>query len=155
MLQKHGFLLVVVTNQSGIARGFFGEEELRKVNDKMYELLKENGVLLSGVYYCPHYENGIPGSPYATVCTCRKPKPGMAFKAKEDLKLSLGASYMIGDKPADIAFGKNAGCRASILLHGGKNDENPDGLQADYDYLAQNMLLAAQWIIRNEKEGVL
>jgi D-glycero-D-manno-heptose 1,7-bisphosphate phosphatase len=96
-----GFILVVVSNQSGIGRGYFTEEHYLKIQKYFIKMLNDYGVELHGCYYCPHTpeEN----------CNCRKPKIGMALNAKNDLNIDFSKSYMIGDKESDIQFGKNLG----------------------------------------------
>lgn len=102
-LQTNGYNLIQISNQSGIGRGYFTIEDYVAVTKRLKELLKINGIILTGYYYCPHapWEN----------CKCRKPKPYLALKAAADLDIDLGNSYMVGDKPSDIEFGKNFGAR--------------------------------------------
>jgi len=97
--QAAGFVLVMVSNQSGIGRGYFTEVEYNAVQDKMIAMLEQEGIFFAGYYYCPHapFEN----------CECRKPNPYMAIKAAEDLNINLSESYMVGDKQSDILFGEN------------------------------------------------
>lgn len=106
LLRKQGYLLVLVSNQSGIARGYFTQEDLAKVNKRFMQLLEEQGVTLDGIYYCPHG----PGDG----CDCRKPAVGMALAAERDLNIDLSSSYMVGDKLSDIQFGENFGARTSF-----------------------------------------
>ena len=103
-IQDAGFLLIMVSNQSGIGRGYFTETNHNAVKERLSELLKANGITLAGYYYCPH-------SPDEN-CECRKPKPLMAYKAAEDFNIDLSESYMIGDKDSDIEFGRNFGAKA-------------------------------------------
>jgi len=93
LLQGAGYLLVVVTNQSGIGRGKFGEAELQEITAHMLAELSKNGVTLAAVYHCPHHP--------AAWCPCRKPKPGMIHAAASDLGIDLGASVMFGDSDSD------------------------------------------------------
>ena len=104
--KEHGFLLVLVSNQSGIARGYFGEKELALVQERIDEILQAQGLVLDGIYHCPH------GSDDA--CDCRKPKIGMALKAQRDLGLDLASCYMVGDKESDMQFGMNFGAKRSF-----------------------------------------
>ena len=102
-LQNAGYLLILITNQSGISRGLFTEEQLEAVHAKMKRLLKEGGVTLDAIYYCPHH----PDHPYKGVsdCNCRKPKPGMILQAIKDFDVDIKNSFMIGDRLSDIKIG--------------------------------------------------
>ena len=101
LLRELGFLLVVVTNQRGIALGCHNEDDLHKVHEYMGEELLKNGIILDAIYYCPH--DSIDN------CECRKPAPGMILEACHDLNIDLANSYMVGDSPSDIAAGRKAG----------------------------------------------
>ena len=114
-LKEAGFLLIVVSNQSGVARGMMTEEDVRRVNARLCELTEAAGAPLDAVYYCPHLAGGTVAE-YAVECGCRKPKPGMAARAAAELDVDLARSYMVGDKAADVFFGKNGGMRRSFLV---------------------------------------
>jgi D-glycero-D-manno-heptose 1,7-bisphosphate phosphatase len=101
LLRDLGFLLVVITNQRGIALGCHNEDDLSKVHEYMGEVLLNNGVALDAIYYCPHDS--------IDHCECRKPAPGMIFSACQDLELDLANSYMVGDSASDIEAGRKAG----------------------------------------------
>lgn len=106
-LAEKGFLLVVVSNQSGIGRGLITEEQAAAVDRRFRELLAENGISLAGAYYCPH-------APDAG-CLCRKPLPGLLHTAAEALQIDLAQSYMVGDKVSDCEAGEAAGCSAVLI----------------------------------------
>lgn len=106
-LAKAGFLLILVTNQSGIGRGFFTVRELNAVHARLKELLKASGVVLDGIYYCPH-------SP-TQECNCRKPKTGMLEQACAEHRIDLARSIMVGDSQQDIEMGKAFGLRTVQL----------------------------------------
>ncbi len=101
LLRSLGFLLIVITNQRGIALGCHNEDDLDKVHEYMRGELLKNGVVLDAIYYCPHDS--------IDRCECRKPAPGMIFSACRDLELDLANSYMVGDSPSDIEAGRKAG----------------------------------------------
>ena len=113
-----GRLVIVVSNQSGIARGYFTEADLRAVEARMNELLAEAGVKIDAAYYCFHHKKGIVPE-YAVDCDCRKPKPGLLLRAAKDLDIDLAASFMIGDKESDLEAGLNAGCCGVALVRTG------------------------------------
>jgi D-glycero-D-manno-heptose 1,7-bisphosphate phosphatase len=120
-LQKNGYLLILVTNQAGAARGYFKEEALLAVEQKIAALLGHNGVELNGFYYCPHHPDG--SIPSLTIeCDCRKPQPGMLTKATVQHNIDLNSSWMIGDILNDIEAGNRAGCK-SILIDNGNETE--------------------------------
>lgn len=102
-LKQAGYLLILITNQSGVSRGIVSEEQLNAVFAKMNKLLADGGVKLDGIYYCPHH----PDHPYKGVaeCNCRKPKPGMILQAIKDFDVDPSVSYMIGDRTSDIKIG--------------------------------------------------
>ena len=120
-LQAKGYLLIVVTNQSGVARGYFKEEALEQVEQKLKELLQDKRIELNGFYFCPHHPEGNIQT-LAVNCNCRKPEPGMLLKAAEDLDIDLDSSWMIGDILNDIEAGNRAGCK-SILIDNGNETE--------------------------------
>ncbi|MGN6398250.1 MAG: D-glycero-alpha-D-manno-heptose-1,7-bisphosphate 7-phosphatase [Mucilaginibacter sp.] len=116
-LQNSGYLLIVITNQSGVARGMFTEDALVPVQQKIEDVLKQNHIRLDGFYYCPHHPEGtIPQ--FAIDCDCRKPMPGLLKRAAADMDVSLKDSWMIGDILNDVEAGNSAGCR-SILIDNG------------------------------------
>lgn len=102
-IQKDGFLLVMVSNQSGIGRGYFTEEQYYIVETRFKDMLEAEGIHFSKFYHCPHTPNSN--------CNCRKPKPFFAFKAANELNINLTESYMVGDKDSDIEFGMNFGAK--------------------------------------------
>lgn len=124
-LKRAGFLIVIVSNQSGIARGMMTEEEVRRVNDRLAALLREEGAQADGIYFCPHHPAGSIAA-YSFECDCRKPKTGMAVRAASELGIDLSASYMVGDKAADIFFGKNAGMKGCFLVMTGYGEREKE-----------------------------
>ncbi|MEE4203692.1 MAG: D-glycero-beta-D-manno-heptose 1,7-bisphosphate 7-phosphatase [Halieaceae bacterium] len=107
-LQSLGFQLIVVTNQSGIGRGYYDEEAFQSLSAQMSAWFAERGVEITGVYFCPHHPvDAVAG--YRGACQCRKPEPGMLLRAASEHALALNRSIMIGDKPSDIEAGKRAG----------------------------------------------
>ncbi len=119
ILKKKGYCLVVVTNQSGIARGYFTEEQFVSLTEWMDWSLADRDVDLDGIYFCPHHPTAGVGE-YRQECNCRKPAPGMLLDAAKDLKIDLANSYMVGDKAGDLQAAKAAGVGHKVLVRTGK-----------------------------------
>lgn len=114
-LTEAGFLIVVVTNQSGIGRGFYSERQFLELTDWMRSVFAHEGVPIADVLWCPHHPTQAKGI-YRTTCNCRKPAPGMLLSAAQRLGIDLTKSVIFGDKPSDMAAGFAAGCAARVLL---------------------------------------
>lgn len=126
-LKKMGFLLVITTNQSGIARNKFTLEQFEQLTEWMDWSLMDRGVELDGIYYCPH-------DPLTTECDCRKPNPGMILSAQKALNIDLSQSYMVGDRVSDLLSGKNAGVKRTVLVKTG-------------DAITEEVLEQADWVL--------
>jgi len=126
-LNKHGFKVIVVTNQSGIARGYFTEETLAKIHEKMKRELAKEGAWVDGIYYCPHHPDDK--------CDCRKPKPKLILQASKDFDIDLEHSFVVGDLQMDIELGKVIGCRTIMVVNstspGDKGTVEPDAIAPD------------------------
>lgn len=139
ILQRNGFLLIIITNQTGINKGIFSEKEFLKFNKEYLEILKENGIEIKELFYCPHLKEEN--------CICRKPSTYFIEKAKEKYNLDLLNSYTIGDHPHDIEMGKKANTKTVYLLSGhGKKHLNELNIQPDY--IAENLYEATLWITK-------
>ncbi len=148
IMKELGFLLFIVTNQSGIARGYFDVNQLNSVLDKMRRLTQEGGVKLDAVYYSPYYKDGIV-PPWNIDHPDRKPGLGMFHQALQQHRFQPSASWMIGDRYTDVAFGKKAGLRTILLLSGNGWDELKTGMQGwEYrpDFICEDLLTAAKLI---------
>lgn len=121
-----GWTLVVVTNQSGIARGYYTEDEFQALTARMVARFQEQGAPIAAVYHCPHHPSGKIAA-LAIDCECRKPAPGMLLRATRELGLSPDASIMIGDKPSDIGAARAAGVGRAYLVR----SDNAESFQAD------------------------
>ncbi len=150
-LHAAGYLLIVVSNQSGVARGYFPEEALAGVRQRLTELLAEVGVPLAGFYYCPHHPAGQV-SRYAWPCDCRKPLPGLLLRAASDFRIDLGRSWLIGDILDDVEAGRRAGCR-TILLDNGHETEWVFSSKRTPDQVAADLAEAADLIHRFSLAG--
>ena len=117
MLNSRGILVVVITNQAGVARGYFPEHRLEAIHERLRQLLAAQNAFVDGIYYCPHHATAGLGK-YRVVCDCRKPMPGMLTRAAKELGIDLQRSMMIGDRESDLQAGANAGCRTALVRTG-------------------------------------
>lgn len=153
-----GLLVVVVTNQSGVARGYFTEETVRATHARLTELLAAQGARVDGFYFCPHHP-GKGEPPYRLECECRKPRPGMINAACRDLPIDPARSYMVGDKWSDYEFGSRNGLHSVLVLtgYGRAEYELNRGVRGMPDHVATDLRAAANWILedlnRSEKEN--
>lgn len=108
--QAHEFLLFIITNQSGVARGYFDEAFVQKTHAFIKETLHNKGITITSFYYCPHHPTAAIDKRYLQTCRCRKPLPGMLEQAAQDFNVNLSSSLMIGDAPRDLQAGEAAGC---------------------------------------------
>jgi len=149
-LNQAGIAVVVVTNQAGIARGYFSPEVLAAVNAALVSQLKDEGAHLDGVYVCPHHPTEGE-APYRLVCDCRKPKPGLLLRAASDLGLDLGRSTLVGDKGSDLVAARAVGARSVLVLTGyglGEWEYRRSALPEPPDHVADDLLGAADWVIK-------
>jgi D-glycero-D-manno-heptose 1,7-bisphosphate phosphatase len=144
-LSALGFLFIVVSNQSGVARGYFTEEDLIPVREKLESLFLQSGAKLDGFYYCPHYPWGS-NKQFSIECDCRKPQPGMILRAAREHRITLEESWIIGDILNDVEAGNKAGCR-TILLNNGNETEWLNGEYRIPDYIADDLVEAADIIL--------
>jgi D-glycero-D-manno-heptose 1,7-bisphosphate phosphatase len=147
LLKDAGFLVVVVTNQSGVARGYYPLSAVHALHRHLDATLTAHGTSVDGYYICPHHpEHGI--GEYRMACSCRKPFPGMLQKAAADLKIDLAASYMVGDHVSDVIAGRAAGCHALLVMtgHGRHHAEQPPPDVC----IVEDILAAAKLIIRQQ-----
>jgi D-glycero-D-manno-heptose 1,7-bisphosphate phosphatase len=129
-LNRAGWVVVVVTNQSGVARGMFTEADVGDVHAHLAELLLGFGAKIDAWQYCPHHpEGGV--AEYRVACACRKPQAGMLLRAAEERGLDLAASWMIGDRVSDLEAGAAAGCRTALVRTGYGTLVNPAELDRD------------------------
>ncbi len=150
MIQSLGYLLFIVTNQSGIARGRVTLEQLDAVHAKLRDLLLAEKVKLDQIYYSPYYAEGIV-APYNIAHEDRKPGLGMFYRALKEYGFDPKRSWMVGDRYSDIAFGKKAGLKTILLLTGNGKDELAtafEGWEYKPDFVAENILTAAGLISR-------
>ena len=143
LLNEKRILAIVVSNQSGVARGYFTEKTVKETHKRLKELLTEKEAHLDGIYYCPHPPE-FGSSKYRKNCSCRKPKPGMLLKAAKKFNLDLKKCYVIGDKVDDIKLARNVGAKGILVLtgYGQKSRE-----KIRPDYIARDLYQAVKWIL--------
>ena len=145
-LQENGFKLVIITNQSGIAVGYYTEEDFFKLTEYMLDRFDKEGIKIEKVYYCPHHPEGI--VPHLRkVCNCRKPETGMIEDAIKEFDIDPLSSFLIGDKETDIKAGKKMGI-TSILVKTGQGLKYVDNTTADF--VAENFSDAVNFILKND-----
>jgi D-glycero-D-manno-heptose 1,7-bisphosphate phosphatase len=144
-LVNAGFALVVVTNQAGIAKGRYTEQDFQALTRYMMALLAEQGVQLLDVLHCPHHPEGrVP--PWNVNCNCRKPAPGMLLEAAHRHELDLRRSILIGDKPSDTRAGRAVGIARTVLVCTGHL--LPEDAHEHCDHIAPDLPAAAGWIVK-------
>lgn len=138
-LLKEKFKFIIITNQSGIGRGYYSKEDFLRFNSRLVNELKKEGIQIEKTYFCPHHPEEM--------CDCRKPNIRFMKEAEKEFDLDLKGSWVIGDHPHDIELGKNAGCKTIYMLtgHGKKHKEDMD---VKPDFTANSILEAARWILR-------
>ncbi|MCY2927748.1 MAG: HAD family hydrolase [Planctomycetota bacterium] len=154
-LSQAGYKLVVVTNQSGVARGILTEEQLEAIHAEMRRQLSEGGAHLDAVFYCPFHPEGTVVE-YAKESELRKPRPGMLLKAATQMDIDLSQSWMVGDSPRDIEAGQRAGCRTIRVrmpgaTHQPTTEESDEDTQADLT--VRNLVEAAKAILRSDSDA--
>ena len=145
--QDFGYLLIIVTNQTGVAHGLFPEKSIMNVREKMERLYDQEGIRLDDFYYCPHDVNGSIER-YATHCVCHKPLPGLLLKAAHQYQIDLFHSWMIGDTLNDVEAGNRAGCKSILIDNGGETIWKPGRYRKPFT-IADNLDDAADQIIQN------
>ncbi len=139
-----GMRVIIVSNQSGIGRGYFTEEALRAVNDRLTELLEEGGAFVDALYFCPHRPD--------EGCGCRKPATGMVSDAASEFFLDMEKSYVVGDKASDMELARNIKA-VSVLVTTGLGAKTKDELTIAPDHIAADLLSAARWIEEDYQKG--
>ena len=163
-INQSGAHAIVITNQSAIARGLIGQEDLEQLHRLISAAFRQKGARIDAFYYCPHHPTEGTGG-HTRTCDCRKPQPGLLLRAAQELQLDLDASHMIGDKLQDIEAGHRAGCQA-ILVKTGYGQEkllslnkekasrsSSSNLLQQPDQVSVNILEAVNWILEHNLEG--
>jgi D-glycero-D-manno-heptose 1,7-bisphosphate phosphatase len=148
LLNRAGFAVVVVTNQAGIARGFFDEEFVRQTHEHLDRHFVAGGAKIDGYYYCPHHPDGTVAA-YRQVCECRKPKPGMLMQAAAELDLDLTRSFVVGDRWLDIDLARAVGAPGILVSTGyGRQDLDRRRTRSDAAAIVSNLMAAVAWILQ-------
>jgi D-glycero-D-manno-heptose 1,7-bisphosphate phosphatase len=148
-LNENGWLAIVTTNQAGVARGYFSEDMVTTVHQKMMKELENSGAKLDAIYYCAHHPT-VGEAPYRLDCDCRKPKPGLIFRAAQDFDINLTDSWMVGDRYSDIEVAGNAGVKSMFVLSGygrGEWEHQRASWLRQPDSVAENLLEAVHLIV--------
>ena len=149
LLNKAGYLAIIVSNQSGVARGYFPIDLVHRVHEKMKDLIKEDGAILDGIYFCPHYPNGkVP--PYGMTCDCRKPRTGLIGEACKSFDIDMENSYVVGDRCTDIEMAHEAGLKGIMVKTGygmGDLEYVFPALPFQPFHVAEDLLGAVRWIL--------
>jgi histidinol-phosphate phosphatase family protein len=141
LLNNHGFKVVVITNQSGIARGYFTVQILARIHQKMADELGRSAAKLDAVYYCPHHPD--------EGCECRKPKTALFHQAVREMDIELDLSYVVGDSSIDIEAGKTLGCKTILVTTGPKQGDR----LTRSDYTSDSLIEAVQWILKDTQSA--
>ncbi|VAX15125.1 D-glycero-D-manno-heptose 1,7-bisphosphate phosphatase [hydrothermal vent metagenome] len=148
-LNDAGFAIVVVTNQSGVARGYMTEELVNEVHELLLKMTREAGVIIDSIEYCPHHPEGVVEK-YAMKCDCRKPAPGMALRAAKELGINTKRSYVVGDKISDMELGFAIGAK-TVLVRTGFGEREAGKIErgeaAPPNHVAKGIGPAVAWIL--------
>lgn len=148
LVNESGMKAIVITNQSGIARGMYTEETLRQIHERLQEEVARKGARIDAFYYCPHHPN-IGESQYRQICSCRKPLPGMLQQAAREHDIDISRSYVIGDKSSDLNAASNAGAKGVLVLTGYGRETYGDSRRWPCEplFVAQDLLEAVTLIL--------
>ena len=149
LLNDNGWLAILITNQAGVARGYFPEEMIHAVHEQLKTELADQAAHLDAIYYCPHHPTaGTP--PYRIDCKCRKPKPGLIHTAAKVFDIDLTQSWMVGDRYSDIELAHNAGVNSALVLSGygrGESEQQSKQWQQQPDLVCEDLFTAVQRIV--------
>jgi D-glycero-D-manno-heptose 1,7-bisphosphate phosphatase len=148
-LKQAGLKTVIITNQAGVARGYFSEPALQQIHLELIKMLRAQDAHIDAIYYCPHHPTAGIGV-YKIDCNCRKPKPGLLEQAARELNLDLRQSFLVGDKPADLQAGEAVGCRTILVRtgYGLESEKELTGGEFLPDHIADDLLEASRWILQ-------
>ena len=145
LLNENGFMVIIASNQAGIARGYYREEDVVLFSQAVKENLAKEGAYVDAIYYCPHHPEAKIER-YRVDCNCRKPKPGMLTRAEKELNIDLKQSFVVGDKLSDIEAGKRAGCK-TIMVKTGHGVEELKSNLIKCNYVADDLYDAVKYVV--------
>ena len=149
ILNDNGWLAILITNQAGVARGYFSEDLIVNVHDRLKSDLEN--AQLDAIYYCAHHPS-VGEPPYRFDCDCRKPKPGLIDRAAKDFEIEMSASWMVGDRYGDVELARNAGLRSAFVLSGygrGEWEYQRAAWKYEPDLVCENLLEAVRMIVKS------
>ena len=152
LLNENGWLAIIVTNQAGVARGYFSEDIILKVHDQIRQDLEKVSAKLDAIYYCAHHPS-VGKPPYRFDCDCRKPKTGLIERAGADFEIDLERSWMVGDRYGNIELARNARLHSAFVLSGygrGEWEYQRDSWSMEPEVVAENLLEAVKKIIERD-----
>lgn len=155
ILNDAGWLAILITNQAGVARGYFSEDVIHKIHDQLSDDLKNDSARLDAIYYCVHHPS-VGDPPYRLDCDCRKPKPGLIQQAAKDFEIDMAASWVAGDRYSDVELAHNAGLRSAFVLSGygrGEWEYQSGEWQHRPDLVCENLLEAVKSIVDHGSNG--
>jgi D-glycero-D-manno-heptose 1,7-bisphosphate phosphatase len=153
LLRDSGLMLVIITNQAGVARGLIPPESLPVIQKAFLRMMRTNGIDIAGYYSCPHHPKGILPE-YSCACECRKPAPGLVQQAARELDIDVQNSYIVGDKASDVQLAHNTGATGILVLtgEGRKYQQTYPPEYTPPHAIYRNLYEAAEWIIAREEE---
>jgi D-glycero-D-manno-heptose 1,7-bisphosphate phosphatase len=151
LLNRAGFIVCVTTNQSGVGRGYYTEQDVRSIHDRMTDALVAAGARIDAWFYCPHHPEAVIDS-LRLVCDCRKPKPGMIQSAAAQMAIDLPRSFVVGDRITDIGLAQSAGAQGVLVRTGyGESTLQENGGSAPgAAFVADHVMQATSWILRQQ-----
>lgn len=155
LLNDSGWLAILITNQAGVARGYFSEDIITAVHNQLRGHLENGSARLDAVYYCAHHPS-VGEPPYRFDCDCRKPKTGLIDRAAQDFEIDVAASWMIGDRYGDVELARNAGLHSAFVLSGyglGEWEYQREAWKHQPEIVSENLLEAVKKILATDLRG--
>ena len=150
LLNDENWLAIVITNQAGVARGYFSEDVVKQIHEQMMRKMNDASARLDAIYYCAHHPT-VGEPPYRLDCSCRKPKAGLIERASADFEIDLASSWMVGDRYSDIELAHNAGLKSAFVLSGygrGEWEYQRNGWKYQPDLISENLLECVKSILQ-------